>query len=71
VWRLQESQLHGNEKQEEAPGSAGDEEVLPVLSAPHGAQRSKVTSDKRERNPGSSLVTEHSSLLLKGRQING
>jgi hypothetical protein len=35
--RLQESKLHHNQEQEEEPGPAGTEEVLPDLPAPHGA----------------------------------
>ena len=77
VWRLQESQLHGNEKQEEAPGPAGAEEVLPGLSAPHGAYRSKVEQLKvdsqrsKARHSNCGLLIVNSRLFLQGRQING
>jgi hypothetical protein len=37
VRRLQEPQLHIDEEQEEEPGPAGVEEVLPGVPPPHGA----------------------------------
>jgi hypothetical protein len=46
MWRLQEPQLHDDEEQEEAAGPAGAEEILSHLPAPHGPQRSEVTSDQ-------------------------
>jgi hypothetical protein len=43
---LQKSELLDHEEQEEEPGPAGAEEILPCLPAPHGTQGSEVTSDK-------------------------
>jgi hypothetical protein len=40
--RLQKSELHDDQKQEEEPGSAGAEEVLPFVPKAHGAQRGQV-----------------------------
>jgi hypothetical protein len=63
--RLQKSQLLDNEEQEEEPGPAGAEKVLSGLQAPHGAQGSKVTSDKWQVTSPSSAHACHSSLITR------
>jgi hypothetical protein len=40
MWRLQESQLHDDKKQEEALRTHGDQEVLPGVPQAHRAQGS-------------------------------
>jgi hypothetical protein len=43
VRRLQESQLHHDEEQEEAYRAAGDQEILQYLPPANGAQGSEVS----------------------------
>jgi len=45
---LQKPELHVHQEPEEASGPAGDEEVLPVVPETYPAQRSEVTSGKRQ-----------------------
>jgi hypothetical protein len=49
---LQESQLHHHQKQKEAFGPFGDQEVLPFVPQAHTAQRSEMTlAQVRVRHP--------------------
>jgi hypothetical protein len=60
---MQEPQLFDDEEQEEAPGPAGDQEILLHVPSAHGAQRSEVTSGEwqvaraRMSRAGFSLAT--------------
>jgi preprotein translocase subunit SecE len=49
---LQEPELLDNQEQEEKPGPAGAEKVLPVMPAPYGAQGSQIDEGSRSKVRG-------------------
>ena len=62
--RLQEPQLHVDEEQEEEPGPAGIEEVLPRVPSPHATQGSEVGSGQKAVGDKKMAMAEMQGSLL-------